>query len=255
MKNIFKNKIFIIIISGCALLIVLVVFLLNLGGKKEDKLEKVKQSIENVFFYLPDYKYEDVNGIPDYCKVSLVYGTSYIEKYKIVSKEDTTKEVKKEDKTTTRAYSTEEIENALKKIIGSSATLNYDKDAEGDYVFTIENGCGYNNKNINVLSYDEENKYVTSLDKKNDNVSKVYTKWEEQEKDGNKIVYNVYALEATEKEDGSYDIYADKDHNYYVKNIKNSKNIEKEIESLFEEHSNIIKVKKIMMIICGKALN
>ena len=238
MKNFFKNKIF-IIIGICIVVVITIAATLKIFSKKESKLDLTKKAIENVFFYLPEDKYDDVTGIPDYCKVSLVYGTKFVDNYKIVNKEDTSEEQKKENNKTTRAYSTEDIENGVKKILGDSTSINYNVDSEGDYIFITENGCGYNNKNINVLSYDEESKYITSLDVKNDKVSKVYTKWIEKENKNNTIVYDVYALEANENSDGSYDIYADKDHENLVTTIEKGKKLTKEVNKLFEEKSNV----------------
>lgn len=244
-----KNKDLALVIS-----ITLVVFIACIIGineysnyKVRTKYNSIKRSIENIFFYLPEDEYTDLNKIPDYCKISMVYGYNTLKNSKYVSTKDFTTFVKKNNKNKAKAYKLSDIEKAIKTIIGNDATVNYDKDIDGDYTFITENGCGFNNDNIGTLGYNEKIKYIYSLDKKDTNSSKVYVKWLEEKEDDDIVKLSAYAFDVVESNDGSYTVYADANHNYIAGTIAKGKDIEKELEQLYETKSRLytFELKKI----------
>jgi len=68
--------------------------------------------------------------------------------------------VKKNSKNSVKAYSKDEILDALKKVLGENAIIDFEPNDEGDYEFIIENGCGNNNENIGKISYNSEKGYI-----------------------------------------------------------------------------------------------
>lgn len=235
MENILKNK---KIIISLVVIIVLIISMLFIF-KKDDKLKNVQDSLENIFFFLPETKYDNLNDLPDYCKVSLVYGTKYLKDEKYLSKDDYNTEGKKKALKTVKAYSKESILDGVKLLLGENATINFEKNEEGDYTFTQENGCGYNNDSIDLLSYNEIRKLVYSYDTGENNTIDLYVKWEKPEIDGDIVKLSAKALLPIDNGDGNYIVYADKDMSLVAGRIEKGKNLEKEIEKLYDTGSRI----------------
>lgn len=172
-----NNKKKIILISGIIGVVVLVSVILiinNKSGNKRDKLKEMKDSIENIFFYLPEKEYTNTNEIPEYCKISLVFGQDYMKPDTYLSVDDYSTELK-EQNNSVKAYSKDNIINTIKSLLGNDATLSLELDEEGDYPSLEENGCGYNNKNISILSYNEEkNIYFLLIVMKKKKINMIY---------------------------------------------------------------------------------
>lgn len=207
---------------------------------EKNKYDKIKKSIENIFFYLPEKEYTDLNLIPDYCKISMVFGTKYLNYSKYISSKDYITPVKKKDKDSVGVYATEDIENAVKKIIGKDATIKYNKDSEGDYEFTIENGCGYNNSSLDLLRYNDQEKYIfSSKITEEDSNSKIYVKWLEPEKSKDGIILKAYAFEVVKNDDDSYTLYADSNRNFVADVVANKETLDKKIDELYKTKSRL----------------
>ena len=245
MKNMVKNKK--ILIGGISAIAVVIlgiaIVLLIKNTIKKDKLKEIQDSIENVFFYLPEEKYDNLNDIPDYCKVSLVYGTDYIKSDALLSTDDYDTVLDKKGDNTTEAYNIETILNAVKKVLGDDSTINFDANEDGDYEFIEENGCGYNNKSIGKLSYNVQNEYIYTKEQKE--IQKVYVKWEEPQIDGDNITLTAYALLPLSNDDGSYTVYANGSLNLVAGTIEAGKNLDEEISNMYNDSLKyVIKLKK-----------
>lgn len=196
---------------------------------KNDKLEQAKEAIEHVFFYLPEENYDDLNQMPDYCKISLIYGTDYLKKDALLSKENYDTIVKRNG---VKAYSKENIAKSIKNILGENATMNFELNEYEDYEFLIANSCKFGNKKINTLSYNETLGYIFSIPDEEKENSKLYVKWEKPKYEGDLVILNAKALLAIENADGGYDIFADQKLNYKAGSIKGS-NIKSKIKDLY----------------------
>lgn len=235
-----SKKILIGIISFVSILVlILIIFLIINIFKKKDKLTEIKQSIENVFFYLPNNKYDNLNDIPDYCKVSLVFGQDYMKPDTYLNIDDYDTEEKKKNAHNVAAYKKDTILNNVKSLLGNDASINFDMDSDMDYPFLVENGCGYNNKNIATLSYNEDKEYIYSLKEDKDQTYKLYVKWEDSIKDGDNVTLQAKALLAKKNDDGSYNIYADYEGRYLAGTVSSDKNIEDEVKKLFDLKSRV----------------
>lgn len=233
MKEKFKNKkIVFCVILFVLIIIICVTILLIKNRKKVNQLDEIKKSIENVLFYLPSNKVDNINDIPDSCKLNLVYGTSYLKSDFNLSTEDYDTVVKKNSKNSVKAYSEDAILEALKKVLGEEATFNFDADEEGEYEFITENSCGNNNKNIGKLSYNSEKGYIYTKDEKE--FSKIYVKWDEPVIEGDNLYLTAYALLPLLNEDGSYTVYADKNQTYVAGKIDPGKNVDSEILNMYD---------------------
>lgn len=233
-----KNFIpFICIIAGVILFVVGIFYEL-----KNDKLGKVKDAIENVFFYLPNENYDDLNQISDYCKISLVYGTDYLKNYTLLSKDDYDTVVKKNG---VKAYSKDNILKAIKNILGDNANINFDLDEDDDYSFLISDNCKFGNDKIKTLSYNESKESVFSIDDDEENTSKLYVKWEKPEYDGDLVKLTAKALLAVKNVDGGYDVFADSNLNYQAGTVSGS-NVKSQIEDMYDYRSmdHVITLKK-----------
>ena len=197
---------------------------------------KIEKSIENVFFYLPESEYSDLNSISDYCKVSMVFDTDYVKKDALLSKEDYNTILKK-DKNAVKAYKISTIEKAVKNIFGESASINFDANEDGEYNFLIEDNCRYGNDKLEVLNYNESRKYVYSIDGDKYENMKLYVKWEEPINNENEVVISAKALLAIKNEAGNYDVYADNNLEYKVVTLK-SNELQSQISKYYSESLN-----------------
>ena len=225
---------------GTVILVSVILLIMIKGENKRDKLKEMKDSIENIFFYLPEKEYSNMNDMPEYCKISLVFGQEYMKPNTYLSSDDYDTEVKKGQNNSIKAYSKDNITNTIKSLLGNDATLNIELDEEGDYPSLVENGCGYNNKNISILSYNDIKEYIYSInDREEENNYVLHVKWTKEEKKDNEVILEANALLTSKNEDGSYDVYADYEGKYRVETIEAAKDLEKELEDLYDLWSNI----------------
>lgn len=219
MKNILKNKKK-LIISICSLIIILIVIFMVINNHKDNKLENAKNAIENVFFFLPNEQYDNLNEISDYCKISLVYGTNYLNKDVLLSKEDLDTKVKRNG---IKAYTKENILNSVKSILGDKISINFEKDENDEYKFLEEDDCRYGNKKLKTLSYNENKGYVYSIDNDDEDNMKLFVKWENPEIKDDIVTWRAKAFIAIKNADGGYDIYADNKLEHKVGEAKENK--------------------------------
>lgn len=204
-------------------------------GKKNDELKVAMDAIENIFFFLPETKYDNLNEIPDYCKISLVYGTKYLNDEKYISEDDYYTVVKKQDKKAVKAYNEDSILNAIKSILGDDTNINFSADENGEYLFLVENGCGYNNKNINSLGYSEIGDYIYSYDNDEAIESNLYIKWEKPVIDGDIVNLSAKALLPIENQDGSYTVYTNGERFAVVGTVEKGKKLKDELRKMCDE--------------------
>ena len=238
-----KNKV--VIISSIIVTIIIVILSLTIFLNKSDKrnrLEEMKDSIENIIYYLPSMDKQDVGSISDYCKISLVFGEEYLKNDSYLSKEDYDTELKKNDGNSVKAYKKDNIINALKDILGNDVTINLEPNEEGEYPALEENGCGYNNENMSIISYNSEKEYIYSIDSDENNNVKIFVKWFDKQIDNDLIKLSAYALKTVKNEDGTYSVYADSSEDVIVKTIEADKDIEKEIEEIYAVYSNVYEI-------------
>ena len=232
MKSLIKNK---KILIGCIFIIIgILICIFNLFIRQDkDEITKIKEAIEHVFFYLPDNEYDNLNNMSDYCKISMVYDTDYLKNDVYLSKNDYDKTVKS-SYNSVKAYKTSNVLNSIKKILGESATINFNLNDDNDYDFLLEDNCKYGNKKLQILSYNESKKYLYSIndESSNDNNSKLYVKWDEPVYDGDTVTLKAYALLAIKNSEGNYDIYLDNDLSYKIDTI--SSNISYKIAKLYD---------------------
>lgn len=206
-------------------LIVLGIILFIVGicsDKKKDKIEQMKEAIEHVFFYLPNTKYDDLNQMSDYCKISMVYNTDYLKKDVYLSK-DNYDTVVKSSINSVKGYKTSNVLNSVKSILGENATINFDINEDDDYDFLLTDKCRFGNKRLQTLSYNESGKYIYSIDDdSNNNDLKLYVKWDKPEYDGDTVRLTAYALLSIKNSDGNYDIYIDNNLSKKVDTINGS---------------------------------
>lgn len=214
----YKYKLSIILVIIVLLIASIILFINN---KKDNSLAKIEKSIENIFFYLPESEYNDLNSISDYCKVSMVFGTDYIKRDALLSKEDYNTILKKE-KNSVEAYKITSITEAVKSILGDNASINFDANEDGEYNFLIEDNCKYGNDKLEVLNYNESRKYVYSIAGDNYENMKLYVRWEEPEYKGEEVFLSAKALLAIKNEAGDYDVYADNNLEYKVVTLKSN---------------------------------
>ena len=234
-----KNIIIICSITGTVILVSVILLIINIVGNKRNKLQEMKDSIENIFFYLPEKEYDNMNEIPDYCKISFVFGQDYLKKDSYLNIESYNTEEKKLNDNNVPAYKKDNILKNVKVLLGDDATINFDMDSDMNYQFLVENGCGYNNKYITALSYNEEKEYIYSLKEEKENLYELHVKWDKEERKGNEVILEAKALLTKKNEDGSYDVYADPKNIYRVYTVEAGKNLEEELNELYEIYSNI----------------
>lgn len=232
MKNLSIKKIIIGIIFVISIIFIMILLRF---GKKNDGLKVAMDAIENIFFFLPETKYDNLNEIPDYCKISLVYGTKYLNDEKYISEDDYYTVVKKQDKKAVKAYNKDSILNAIKSILGDDANINFSADENDEYLFLVENGCGYNNKNINSLGYSEIGDYIYSYDNDEAIESNLYIKWEKPVIDGDIVNLSAKALLPIENQDGSYTVYTNGERFAVVGTVEKGKKLKDELRKMCDE--------------------
>lgn len=213
---------------------IVLIFSVFLFSKKESKLTKMEKALENVFFYLPEKEYSDLNNISDYCKISMVFDTSLVKNGVYLSKNDYNTIVKNKSKGV-KAYRREDIISSLKGVIGNNVSIDFSQNEYGDYEFLIPDSCGYGNKSIQLLSYNESSGYIFSVEdiSKNKNAdSKLYVKWEKPEIDGDYTILTAKALFAVKNDIGKYDVFADNEMRYLIKTLSSS-NLKSQIKNLY----------------------
>ena len=220
-------------ICGIALISLIIIFA-NKSCTKRDKLKEIQQSIENIFFYLPNNEYDNLNDIPDYCKVSLVFGQSYMKADTYLDISDYDTEVKKETDKSVKAFKKDTILKNVKNLLGKETTINFDMDEDMDYQFLEENGCGFNNKYISTLSYNEEKEYIYSLKEEKEKSYELYVEWDNPVEDNNQVTLTAKALITRKNDDGSYDVYADPENKYLAGTIKNDEDFKSEMDNLIK---------------------
>lgn len=243
MDNIKMNKKIVSVAAVTAIIFLIGVVVINRYGNSVEnkKINALKKNIENVFFYLPEDEYSDLNLMPDYCKLSMVYGTKALKNTKYVSSKDLTTIVNKKSKDSLVSYSTNDIDSAVKSVIGSNASINYKENKNGDYNFIIENGCGNNNSSIGILGYNSDKKIIYKIMDKKSSESKLHIKWIRKINNGSNIELIAYALESVKNIDGSYTVYADSEHRYVVAIINKKDNYDKKIDELLYSKSRTYK--------------
>ena len=180
-----------IILMFCSFAFVIIGF-----NKKQNKFKKIEKALENVFYYLPNSNYEDLTDISDYCKIALIYGTDYIKSdYTIY-----------DDNNKINGYTKDNLLSSIKNILGTNASINFEKDQNGEYRFLKQDSCMYNDKTSN-LTYDEENGVVYN-NSDNDNNSVLVVDWFEEKEENKIIKLKAHAL-IIAISDKSYDLYID----------------------------------------------
>ena len=209
---------FILVILG---FIIVIIGLMN--SNKNNKLGKTKSAIENVFFYLPDTEYNDLSEIPDYCKISLVYGTEYVKKDALLSRDDYDTIVKKNG---VYAYKLDTILKGIQDILGDNVTINFEKNNDNEYDLLYSNDCRYGNSKLNTLSYNENYGYLFSMEDNEEDNSKLYVKWMEPVYNDDTVILKAKALLAIKNASGGYDVFADKDLSYKAGSVDTKNKIE-----------------------------
>ena len=209
---------FLLVILG---FIIVIIGLMN-SNNNNNKLGKVKSAIENVFFYLPNYEYTDLSKIPDYCKISLVYGTDYIKKDALLNYDDYDTIVKKNG---VPAYKLDTIINGIHDILGDNASINFEKNSDNEYDLLYSNDCRYGNSKLNNLSYNENHRYFFTMDREEEDNSKLYVKWMKPEYKDDLVILKAKALLAIKNASGGYDVFANKDLTYKAGEVNNKSEI------------------------------
>lgn len=207
MKKIDKKKIALFLIILGIILCIYGVF----NNKKKDNITKIEEALEHVFFYLPESSYDNLNEMSDYCKISLIYGTDYLKKDALLSKDNYDTIVKKNG---IKGYKISNVLKSIKSILGEDATINFSANEDGDYEFLFEDKCKYGNKSLKTLSYNESLEYIYSIDDDQYvNNSKLFVKWDKPVIDGDIVVLTAQALLGIKNSDGGYDIFIDSNLN------------------------------------------
>lgn len=232
MKIIFKNnkKIFGVfcIVIGFILLIIGLRY-----TEKKDKITQIEESIEHIFFYLPNEEYSNLNEISDYCKISLVYGTNYLKEDAYLSSDNYNTIVKRK-KNSVKGYKISNVLKAVQEVLGKNATINFEKNEDDDYEFLIQDSCKFGNKKLQTLNYNESSKYIYSLEDENiENNTKLHIKWDKPIIEDDNVILTAKALLSIKNNNGGYDIYRDKNLSYKIKSINN--NNEYNILKLYDE--------------------
>jgi len=209
---------FILVIIG---FIVVIIGLIS--SQDNNKLGKTKNAIENIFFYLPESSYDNLSEMPDYCKVSLVYGTEYVKKDALLSYDDYDTIVKKNG---VSAYKLETITKGIHDILGDNVSINFEKNNDNEYDLLYSNDCIYGNSKLNNLSYNENHGYFFSMDREEEANSKLYVKWMEPEYKDDLVILKAKALLAIKNASGGYDVFANKDLTYKAGEVSSKDKIE-----------------------------
>lgn len=198
MKKFLKNKLITVVFVVVILLIILLAIFI-IRKKHDDKINitDIKDSLANIFYYLPENKYDDMNNISDYCKVALIYDTNYL-------KNDTKINLDGKRK---KAYSKANVLDSLKKILGKSASINFMSDEKGDYTFLQQDNCYLSNPIVTNLSYDSNKNAIYNLDYEDTN-KELYIKWSDEIVNGNTLILSAQAFVIV-KSSNQFQVYVD----------------------------------------------
>lgn len=197
-KNKFKILIFVIIILFIVLAIILNRFL------RKDKYANIKSSLENVFFYLKNDYYNDMNDISDDCKIALIYNTKYLKSDYSFYNTNGKKIL---------GYTNSNVLSTLSKII-PNATINFNLNINNTYDFLMGNDCIYTS-NMRILTYDNESKVFYSNNNEESN-RLLIIKWNNiDDADSSNIKLYASALMIV-KDSNKYDLYIDNNLEYLI---------------------------------------
>lgn len=198
MKKFLKNKMLIsAVLIVILILIILAIFIIRKKSDDKISVDDIKDSLANVFYYLPEDKYEDMNNISDYCKVALIYDTDYL-------KSDTKIKLDGKNKD---AYSKANVLDSIKSILGESASINFKSDESGDYSFLQQDNCYLGNPIVTNLSYDSNKNAVYNLDYEDIN-KELYIKWADEIVNGDTLTLSAQAFVIV-KANNQYQVYVD----------------------------------------------
>lgn len=203
MKKFVNKKLYIVLIIVLLIALIVSIIFFKSNLKKND-YSNIKQSMEKVFFYLPEDEYKSMNKMSDYCKLVFLYSTKYM---------------KNRDK----EYNKIELMNALKKTIGDKASLNFNINEMDTYDFLVQDECVYGDIELSNISYDSSKKLIfidnNSKNNKLNNNYIIEAVWNDPIKNGNIIKLSAKAL-LIEKADNSYNIFSDMDKTELVGEAK-----------------------------------
>ena len=195
-------------------LIILSVFLFN--KKSNNEYSDIKNSIEHIFYYLDKDDYKNMNDISDFCKLALVYDSSYL---------SSDEKIYDTDGKSIDAYTKEQVMKGIKSILGKDVNFNFQPNDDGTYNFLISDKCMYGNINASNLSYDSARDTIYS----NGNMESNYyleVKWSKESVVGNKITLNAQALMIVKSDDG-YNLFVDSDMKELLGSYKSLKEAKK----------------------------
>ena len=196
-----KNKNIKYIIISIIILIILIFFIILINNRK-DKYSNIKKTISNTFFYLSLDEYDNMNNISDNCKISLLFDMDGFKKDKSVQN--------------VKGYSKSNILNSIKKVLGSSATINFSINDFNTYNFLTEDECFYN-VNPTTLSYNSTEQVLYRNNTENNRI--IMVNWNKVEANGSIINMNAEALMIV-KNEKDYSLFIDKDMNYKIGDYK-----------------------------------
>lgn len=214
MKN--NNKKNVLIISGIIVFVLIIVIcILTVINSKQDKYKNIKNSMEKVFFYLDKDEYEKIDEMSDFCKIALIYDSSYMKKE------------------SSNRYSKDKFMRAIRSILGNDVNFNFNLNELDTYNFLMSDTCLYSNPELGNLSYDSSSKQIYIDNKNNDekinNSYYLQVSWDKPIENGNLITLRAKAL-LIEKNDNSYNIYADLEKNESLGEYKSLKEARKYAE-------------------------
>ena len=219
MKKLLEYKKIIISFIVIILLLVLLFVGIKLLSKKENNVDEFKKTIENIFYYLPEDNYTNMNDISDYCKIALLYNSDYL-------KSDYTLYAKDGNKI--KGYTRDNILTSLKSIIGDSAYINFNKNESLDYSFLTQDSCVFASEFISNITYDESKKVLYS-EGSGEQVRKLHIKWLDT---NSETKLKAKALMSV-KTDSGYMLYVDYDMQNLIGEYKNIKELEKDLEKKY----------------------
>lgn len=241
MRKMFNDKKNLIAFALVFLGVILLLFSL-FYKEKENKLDNTLDAIENIFFFLPNDKYDNLNDISDYCKISLIYGSKFLKSDKLINKDNYDADGKLGS---LKAYSKDNVLKSLKKLLGDDASINFDLNDDSDYDFLMEDGCRYANNDIKALSYNETDGYIFSVDRDEDDNIELFVKWGEPNIENDQVIIHASALVAVKNGDDNYDIFADKDLKHLA-GTTSKFNLTSEVEKLYYKSMDYVFTLKIV---------
>ena len=202
MKNILSKKLFGIVII---VIVIIILPLFIFYNKKNEKYTDLKNALSNTFFYLDKDDYDDLNSISDLCKISLIYDTNYMKSDYVIY------EIGKEK---IKGYTKQNVDNSIKKILGNSASINFELNDLNSYDSILNDVCMYNDKIIN-LSYDSDKKVLYNYNPQNKKSKRIImANWDDDLENLDYLTLNAQALMIVKNE--KYDLYKDSKMEYLI---------------------------------------